>query len=71
MPNDDSPWFTPKDCSRRAQCGVKMIYNAIKTGQLRAARIGARRDIRIHRDWLDEWLVAASTPVEFRLRKLA
>jgi excisionase family DNA binding protein len=43
-----------------------LLYREIKAGRLRSARIGARRDIRIHRDWIDEWLIAASTPMEVR-----
>jgi excisionase family DNA binding protein len=56
--------MTPKQAAAAAQVGLKLIYREVRGGRLRAARIGGRRDIRIHVDWLDEWLRAASEPVE-------
>ncbi len=38
------------------QAGPKIIYRAIAARQLKAARIGARRDIRVRREWLDEYV---------------
>lgn len=62
----DTPWYTVAQASCVPQCQPKLLYREIQAGRLRAARIGARRDLRIHRDWLDEWLVASATPVEVR-----
>ena len=41
-----------------------ILYREVKAGRLRAARIGLRRDIRIHRDWVTQWLIAMAEPVE-------
>ena len=40
--------------ARAAGCGKNSIYNAINAGELKSARIGRRRVIRIDalRDWL-------------------
>lgn len=59
-----SPWLTVKGASERADCGAKLIYREIRAGRLRAARIGNRRDLRIHIEWIDQWLVASADPVE-------
>jgi excisionase family DNA binding protein len=59
-----TPWRTVPEAARRAGVGDKTIYKEVRAGRLRAARIGGRRDIRILDDWLDDWLVRSSTPVE-------
>ena len=65
MPNNPaSPWYRVPKAATRASCGEKQIYAAIKRGQLRAARIGGRRQIVIHVDWIDQWLESMAQPVE-------
>ena len=59
-----TPWLTAADVAARARCGVKLVYSEIKRGQLRAARIGGRRQIVIHVDWADQWLESMAKPVE-------
>jgi excisionase family DNA binding protein len=67
MPAADlSPWLTVKEAAIVAKCGTRTIRKEVAAGRLRAARIGGRRDIRIHRDWVDAWLEATATPVEVR-----
>jgi len=52
----ESPWIrVPAACSR-ARCGAKQIYRAVRSGELKAARIGRRGDIVTRVDWLDEFL---------------
>lgn len=63
---ETSPWLKIAEVRPIAKCSAKLLYREIKAGRLRSARIGARRDIRVHRDWIDEWLIAASTPVEVK-----
>ncbi len=63
-----SPWLTIKEARLIAKCGVKLLYREIAAGRLRAARIGNRRDLRVHRDWLDQWLVRSSEPIEIARR---
>jgi excisionase family DNA binding protein len=59
-------WFTVLQAAAAAQVGKKTIYNAVKAGRLRAARIGGGRNLRIHKDWISDWLTASSTPVEVK-----
>ena len=60
---DASPWLTVKQAAARVQCGRETIYHAIADGKLKAVRLGARRQWRVHVDWLDAWLDAAATVV--------
>jgi excisionase family DNA binding protein len=50
-----------KEAAEYARCGVKVIYRAVDSGQLRAVRLGGRRELRLTREWLNEWLLACST----------
>ena len=69
MTSAPSEWLTIKQARQIAQCGPKLLYREIKAGRLRAARIGGRRDLRVHRNWINAWLEASSTPVEIRPRR--
>ncbi len=53
-----SDWLIPDAAAREASVGKRTIYREIAAGRLKAARIGGRREIRIHRDWLHAWLTA-------------
>jgi len=39
-----------------------MLYRAIHAGHLKAARVGGRREIRVRREWLDEFLEKMLVP---------
>jgi excisionase family DNA binding protein len=66
MSEETSPWLTVKEAGRRAKCSAKLLYSEVKAVRLRAARIGNRRDLRIHVEWVDQWLEASAKPVEIR-----
>jgi len=66
LPAAPSPWLTVREAAARARVGVKVIYREVKASRLRAARVGQRRDLRLLAEWVDAWLLAASTPVEVR-----
>ena len=55
----DSPWLTIREAAPYAKCGVKVLYRAVRTGRLRAARLGGRRELRLRREWIDRWIDAA------------
>lgn len=59
----ESPWLTVHEAAERCKCGVKAIYREVKTGRLRAARIGGRRELRLLAEWVDEWLIASTTVI--------
>jgi excisionase family DNA binding protein len=62
-PDAASPWLNVPGVCRRASVGRKIVYAAIANGKLRAAHIDGRRSIRVHADWVDQWLTAAAPAV--------
>jgi excisionase family DNA binding protein len=50
-------WLKVREAADRARCGPKTIYRAVRSGQLRAARIGGRRELRFLDSWVDAWLL--------------
>jgi predicted DNA-binding transcriptional regulator AlpA len=53
------------DAARTYAGGIsrKVIYRAVASGQLRAARIGTGRSLLFCEPWIDEWLRATVTAV--------
>ena len=56
-------WLTVTEAAEYARCGVKVIYRAVRGRKLRAAKVGGRRELRFLATWIDEFLIASSTPV--------
>lgn len=56
----DTPWRTRKGAARYAGDGTgpRQIDRAVAKGELKAARVGGRREYRIHTDWIDSWLAS-------------
>src|SRR3989442_7525896 len=50
-------WLKVGEAADRARCGPKTIYRAVRSGHLRAARIGGRRELRLLAAWIDLWLL--------------
>ncbi len=50
------------DAARKYAGGVgrKILYKAVASGQLRAARIGAGRSLLFSTTWIDEWLTTSA-----------
>jgi excisionase family DNA binding protein len=57
-----SEWLTVGEAAQHARCGKSLIYGEVQRGRLRAARLGGRRELRFLMGWIDEWLLATSTP---------
>jgi excisionase family DNA binding protein len=55
-------WLTAKEAAARAQIGIKIIRRAIQRGELKAARVGLRRDARLRAEWIDQWLESLTEP---------
>lgn len=49
-------WFTVGEGAKYAGVSRDTIYTACKRGELRHARIGGRRSIRMKPVWIDAWL---------------
>jgi Helix-turn-helix domain len=58
-----SPWLDVREAAARAKCGTRSIYSAVQTGKLQAAKLGGRKELRFLTEWIDAWLLGASTPV--------
>ena len=49
-------WFTVAEGAAYAGVSRDTIYTACERGELRHARIGGRRAIRLKPEWIDAWL---------------
>jgi excisionase family DNA binding protein len=53
---EDKPWLTVKDAALYTALSTDTIYTACERRELRHAKVGGRRAIRIKATWIDEWL---------------
>jgi excisionase family DNA binding protein len=60
----NDPWLRLAEGAARLQVHEATLRRAIKRGQLRAARVGGRKSIRLRASWLDAWLESSTTPIE-------
>ena len=49
-------WLTVTEGAEYAGVSRDTIYTACERGELRHARIGGRRSIRLKPEWIDAWL---------------
>jgi excisionase family DNA binding protein len=54
----ERPWLNPQEAAAYAGVSSALIYREVRAGRLKAAYLGGRRQIRIHRTWIDAWLEA-------------
>ena len=66
MSNTEPVWLTVEEAAQRARVGHRTIYNEVRAGRLRAARVGGRRELRFRPDYIDQWLEQSAQPVEVR-----
>lgn len=62
-PPDRDPnreWFSVPRLAQHLGTGPRTIYNAVLAGELRAAKVNGRGDIRIHRTWAMTWMAKRS-----------
>ena len=50
--------LTVEDAAERAQVHPETVKRAIRSGRLRASRLGERGAYRIREEWFDEWIDA-------------
>jgi excisionase family DNA binding protein len=49
-------WMTVAEAAEYASVSRDTIYTACERAELRHARVGGRRSVRLKPEWLDEWL---------------
>jgi excisionase family DNA binding protein len=49
-------WLTAREVAAVTKIGKRTVLRAAREGQLRAAKVGGRGEIRVRSDWADEWL---------------
>jgi excisionase family DNA binding protein len=49
-------WLTVAESAEYAGVSRDTIYTACERGEMRHARIGGRRSIRVKAQWIDAWL---------------
>ncbi|MCC7034021.1 MAG: hypothetical protein IT179_14455 [Acidobacteria bacterium] len=57
-------WAKAEEAATKWAGGVsaKTLYREVKAERLKAARIGAGRNLLFCEMWIDEWLMARGTP---------
>jgi excisionase family DNA binding protein len=53
---EQSPWMDAHRGASYAGVSRKLLYRAIRSGHLKAARVGGRREVRVRREWIDDYL---------------
>lgn len=69
-----SPWMTVPEASKYSRRGLSAVYDACRTGQLKATQsVAPRGKWQIHRDDVDTWLRGgiAMKPVRSKRRASA
>lgn len=64
-----SPWLTLTEASDYARRGKRFLAREVKSGRLRAARVGGRGEILTRREWLDAYLEELAAPVQIMRRR--
>jgi hypothetical protein len=66
----DTPWLrVPAIAAYAGGVGRRVVYSSIRSGQLRAARLGSsnRGVIVCHVEWVDAWISSRSEPRPLRI----
>lgn len=53
---EDRVWLTVQEAASYAAVSADTIYTACERNELRHARVGGRRSIRLRANWIDAWL---------------
>jgi excisionase family DNA binding protein len=66
-----SPWLTASEAAEYLKRGRRFILREIKSGRLRGAIVGGRREVLTRAEWCDQWVADHTTPVAFTPRRRA
>jgi excisionase family DNA binding protein len=62
--SESSPWLNVREASKYARCCPRILYSAVASGRLRAARLADRKKLLFRREWLDQFIEASTIPQE-------
>lgn len=60
-----SELLTVEDAAERARVHPETVKRAIRSGRLRASRLGERGAYRIREEWFDEWIDGQSVAADY------
>ncbi len=52
----EKTWFTVREAAEYATVSADTVYTACEKGELRHAKVGGRKAIRLRAEWIDAWL---------------
>lgn len=61
-----SPWLRPSEAAVYGKISRRLLYNEVRAGRLKAARVGGRRELRLKAEFIDQWLEATMAAQEPR-----
>lgn len=64
-----SPWMTAAEAGVYLKRGRKFVLREIKSGRLRGAVIGGRREVLTRREWCDQWVIDQAMPTILPVRR--
>jgi excisionase family DNA binding protein len=71
MNQDNQTWYTIDDAADYLRCSNRSIRRFIQNGSLHSTRMESKGGIRIHRKWLDAFMMGLNakrmSPVQKRL----
>jgi excisionase family DNA binding protein len=62
--NQSDTWLNLREAAGRAKVHPETLRTAVRRREIRHAKIGGRRSIRLRPSWVDEWIERKSVPVE-------
>jgi excisionase family DNA binding protein len=63
-----TPWLTAAEAAGYLKRGRRFVLREIKSGRMRGAIVGGRREVLTRTEWCDQWVEEHSAPVEIRAR---
>ena len=69
--DSQTPWLTAAEAAAYLKRGKRFVLREVRSGRLRGATIGGRREILTRAAWLDEWIESQATPILIPARRRA
>jgi excisionase family DNA binding protein len=61
----DSPWMTASEAAAYLKRGRRFVLREIKSGRLRGAIVGGRREVLTRAEWCDAWVEDNTKPMPY------